>query len=349
MSGPTARVLELLSLLQSRRVWRGAELARRLEVTERTLRRDVERLRDLGYPVEAAPGISGGYRLAAGAHLPPLVLDDDEAVAIAVGLRVAAGGIGVEGFEDTSLRALAKLEQLLPDRLRRRVGSVHSTVSVLRRPDDRAAVAPRALALLAQACRDHEEVGFDYRRRDGEDSRRRVRPHGLASLDRRWYLVGWDVRRDDWRTFRVDRLRSPTLLGARFEPRPLPAVDVAHFVADSLSRRPMSFTATVDVTGSRPAVERAARWLGADVEPSEVSVGEPSDVEPSDVEPSESDTATAPADGAETIRLRLHADSAPWLATLAAMLAVQFDVVVDGPPSVLDELATLRRRLGRCC
>jgi hypothetical protein len=298
-----------------------------------------------------------------------LVLDDDEAVAIAVGLRVAAGGIGVEGFEDTSLRALAKLEQLLPDRLRRRVGSVHSTVSVLRRPDDRAAVAPRALALLAQACRDHEEVGFDYRRRAGEDSRRRVRPHGLASLDRRWYLVGWDVRRDDWRTFRVDRLRSPTLLGARFEPRPLPAVDVAHFVADSLSRRPMSFTATVDVTGSRPAVERAARWLGADVEPSEVSVGEPSDVEPSDVEPSvgepsdvepsdvepsdvepsESDTATAPADGAETIRLRLHADSAPWLATLAAMLAVQFDVVVDGPPSVLDELATLRRRLGRCC
>ncbi len=321
MSGPTARVLELLSLLQARRVWRGSELADRLEVSERTVRRDVERLRDLGYPVEAVPGASGGYRLAAGAHLPPLVLDDDEAVAIAVGLRVAAGGVGVSGLEETSVRALAKLEQLLPDRLRRRVGSVRSNVSVLRRPDERGEIAPRQLALLSQACRDAEELGFDYRRPDGEDGRRRVQPHGLVSVDRRWYLVAWDVRRRDWRTFRVDRLRDPVLLGARFRARPLPADDAAHFVAESLRRRPMQLSASVVVTGDRADVERAVRWLG----------GELGDAD----------------EGAEGNRWRvvMRADSVPWLATLIAMLAVQFDVEVEAPPAVAERLAALRRRL----
>lgn len=317
MSGPTARVLELLSLLQARRVWSGAELAGRLEVSERTVRRDVERLRDLGYPVEAVPGVSGGYRLAAGGHLPPLVLDDDEAVAIAVGLRLATAGVGVQGIEETSLRAMAKLEQLLPDRLRRRAGSVHATVSVVRRPDDGSHVAPRALALLSQACRDGEEVGFDYRRRDGEESSRRVQPHGLASLDQRWYLVGWDVRRDDWRMFRVDRLSAPRLLGTRFDPRPLPTEDVASFVAASLRAQPMSFAALVDVAGERSAVQRAAQWLDAEVV--------------------RTDEATT--------RLRLQGDSVAWLSTLIAMLAVQFEVEVEAPDVVRHQLVELGRRL----
>ena len=185
---PTARALRLLSLLQTYKFWSGSELADRLEVSPRTLRRDVDRLRELGYPVEATPGAAGGYRLSAGAHLPPLVLDDDEAVAIAVGLRAAAGA-SIEGIEETSVRALAKLEQVLPDRLRRRVHAVHGNVTSMRWGADQSTVDPDALAVLALACRDNEQVRFDYRRRDGEEAARLVEPHNLVSAGRRWYLV----------------------------------------------------------------------------------------------------------------------------------------------------------------
>src|SRR5690349_1794909 len=215
---PTARALRLLSLLQTYKFWSGSELAERLEVSSRTLRRDIDRLRVLGYPVDATPGAAGGYRLAAGAHLPPLVLDDDEAVAIAVGLRAAAGA-SIEGMEEISVRALAKLEQVLPDRLRRRVNAVHTNVSSMRWSSEQSTVDADALAVLALACRDNEQVRFDYTRRDGEAAARLVEPHNLVSAGRRWYLVAWDVRREDWRTFRLDRLTEPRLGGVRFRPR----------------------------------------------------------------------------------------------------------------------------------
>ena len=223
---PTGRALQLLSLLQTHRLWRGAELAERLEVTERTVRRDVDRLRALGYPVDATSGTDGGYRLAIGTHLPPLVLDDDEAVAVAVGLRSAAGA-AIDGMEESSLRALTKIEQLLPDRLRRRVSALHSSVTPMPWTTAEDVIDAEALSVLAAACRDREEVRFDYRRRDGKPSRRLVEPHQLVTAGRRWYLVAWDQRRHDWRTFRLDRLSNARLAGRRFTPREIPGGDAA--------------------------------------------------------------------------------------------------------------------------
>ena len=257
---PTGRALHLLSLLQTHRMWRGSELAERLEVTERTVRRDVERLRDLGYPVDATPGADGGYRLAAGAHLPPLVLDDDEAVAVAVGLRSAAGA-AISGIEETSLRALAKIEQLLPDALRRRVSALEYSVTSIRwSPSDTEIIDADALAVLAGACRDHEEVRFDYRRRDGEDSRRLVEPHQMVTAGRRWYLVAWDLHRDDWRTFRMDRLSEAARAGRRFTAREIPGRDAADFVATSLSSLAGEIEAVVAVDASYAHIEDVLRW-----------------------------------------------------------------------------------------
>ena len=236
---PTGRALHLLSLLQTHRLWRAAELAERLEVTERTVRRDVDRLRTLGYPVDATTGTDGGYRLAVGAHLPPLVLDDDEAVAVALGLRSAASA-AIGGIEDTSLRALAKIEQLLPDRLRRRVSTLHSSVVELRWSGPDNDVDPDALSVLAVACRDREEVRFDYRRRDGQRSRRLVEPHQLVTAERRWYLVAFDLRRGGWRTFRVDRLGVVTLAGGRFTARAIPGGDAGSFLTASIASIPAS-------------------------------------------------------------------------------------------------------------
>ena len=209
----SSRLLTLLSLLQTRRDWPGGELADRLEVSRRTIRRDVERLRALGYPVESLTGPAGGYRLAAGAAMPPLLLDDDEAIAIAVGLRTAARA-SVTGIEETSVRALVKLEQVLPAHLRRRVQALGATTLSL--PPEGPTVDPQCLTVLAGGCRDRECVRFGYRARDGEFARREVEPHALVNRGRRWYLVCWDRGRDDWRTFRVDRITEPVALGARF-------------------------------------------------------------------------------------------------------------------------------------
>ncbi|MGI8684821.1 MAG: helix-turn-helix transcriptional regulator [Acidimicrobiales bacterium] len=317
MNDPTARALQLLSLLQTHKFWSGSELSERLDVSARTLRRDVDRLRELGYPVDATPGVAGGYRLATGAHMPPLLLDDDEAVAIAVGLRAAAGA-SVEGIEETSLRAMAKLEQVLPDRLRRRVAAVHANVVPLRWPGAGGpTVDPGALAVLAQACRDREEARFDYQARDGEETRRLVQPHQLVSAGRRWYLVAWDVRRQDWRTFRVDRLRSPQLAGARFQPRSLPAADAAQFVADSLGSRPMPHLATVVAGGSVATIRPVLRWADAEVE----------------------------ALDDDRCRIRLRAESAQWLDSLIAMIAVVADIEISEPPEVAARIADLGRRL----
>lgn len=214
----SARLLRLLSLLQSRRDWTGAELATRLQVTGRTIRKDMDRLRELGYPVEARPGVDGGYRLGAGGALPPLLLDDDEAVAVAIGLRTAAGG-SILGIEETSLRALTKLQQILPSRLRHRVGAFEHALPVpMRGPR----VSPDTLTAIAGACRDHERLRFDYRTHSGSASRRSVEPYRLVSHRQRWYLLAWDLDRADWRTFRVDRMDPRTPTGPRFTPRPLP-------------------------------------------------------------------------------------------------------------------------------
>jgi predicted DNA-binding transcriptional regulator YafY len=232
---PTGRALRLLSLLQTHQRWRAAELAERFEVTERTVRRDVERLRDLGYAVDATPGTTGGYRLAAGAHLPPLVFDDDEAVAVVVGLR-AATGAAIDGIEDSSLRALAKVEQSLPDRLRRLVEAIdQSVVSLQRAHGVDVPVDAEALSSLASSCRRCEEVRFDYRGRDGTDTRRLVEPHQLLSAGHLWYLIAWDLRRGDWRTFRLDRISDVRPAGGRFAPRSIPGGDAAAYLTSSVA------------------------------------------------------------------------------------------------------------------
>src|SRR2546421_4681099 len=242
MSGTSSRLLELLSLLQARRDWPGIELAERLDVSGRTIRRDVERLRDPGYPVESLTGRGGGYRLRAGSALPPLLLDDEEAIAIAVGLRTAARA-SVTGIEETAVRALVKLEQVLPAHLRRRVGALGSATSTL--PVAGPTVDPQHLTVIATACRDSECLRFGYRSRDGTDSRREVEPHSLVNHGRRWYLVAWDRRREDWRTFRVDRLAKPASTGVGFPPRRLPAKDASTFVERSITGAPNRFEARV--------------------------------------------------------------------------------------------------------
>lgn len=256
---PTGRALQLLSLLQTHRFWQAGELAERLEVTQRTVRRDVDRLRELGYPVDATTGRYGGYRLATGAHMPPLILDDDESVAVAVGLRYAAEA-AIGGMEETSLRALMKIEQLLPHRLRRRVSVMHSSVASMRTAADDGIVDPEALTVLAAACRDHERVRFDYRRRDGEDGRRLVQPHQLVTAGRRWYLVAWDQDRSEWRTFRLDRLREPRAVGTHFTPRQIPGGDAASFVANSLGSI-RHHEATLAIKATFAELEGVLRWI----------------------------------------------------------------------------------------
>ena len=223
MPDPAGRLLRLLALLQARPQWSGADLADRLEVSPRSVRRDVERLRDLGYPLHATRG-SAGYRLGSGATLPPLLLDDDEAVAVAVGLRAAASGV-VGGIEESALRALAKIEQMLPSRVRYRVDTLQIvTVPV---PAGAPKINASILTTIAAACREYAQLRFDYRDHAQSSSRRAVEPHRLVCWGRRWYLVAWDTDRDDWRTFRVDRmhLRSPN--GPRFAPRDPPDGDVS--------------------------------------------------------------------------------------------------------------------------
>ncbi|MFI5780513.1 helix-turn-helix transcriptional regulator [Nocardia sp. NPDC051570] len=235
----SARLLELLSLLQTPREWSGAELAERLDVDVRTVRRDIEKLRGLGYPVRAVPGVAG-YRLGAGTKLPPLLLSDDEAVAVAVGLRTAAGGT-IAGIEESSLRALAKLEQILPTRLRRRVWALQdATVSM---PAGTPVVDPEVLSTIAAAIRDREQLRFDYVTHGGNDIRRAAEPHRLVHTGRHWYLLGWDIDRNDWRTYRVDRLRPRTPHGPRFAPRAVPELDPAAFVSYGISTAPYRYRA----------------------------------------------------------------------------------------------------------
>lgn len=311
MTDPTSRVLELLALLQTHRQWKGAELAERLGVTERTVRRDIDRLRQLGYSVDAGPGVDGGYRLAVGTHVPPMMFDDDEAIALVVGLRGAASA-AIDGIEDTTVALLAKLDTILPDRLRRRVDALRTSMEVMRWQPSGVSVSPDALAVLSLGCRDREEVRFDYARRDGEESRRLVQPHQLVSAGRRWYLVAWDVRRADWRTFRVDRMGEPALASARFERREIPGGDAAEFVRAGLRSIVATVQATVIVHAPSSDVESIRRWLDADSEP---------------------------LDATHT-RFTLQADSEQWLAAQIAMLAVHCDVEIEEAPDAVRDLLT---------
>jgi predicted DNA-binding transcriptional regulator YafY len=260
----SGRLLKLLSLLQAHRDWTGPELAERLGITVRTVRRDVDKLRNLGYPVEATLGVAGGYRLGAGASLPPLLLDDDEAVAVAVGLRTAAGGT-VTGIAETSVRALAKLEQVLPSRLRYRVRSVQSMTVPL--TGSGPVVDPEVLAVLAGACRDHQRLRLVYTSGDGTTSRRVCEPHRLVHTGRRWYLVAWDNDRADWRTFRVDRLRVRDTPGPRFAARELSDAEVAELTSHSVSTGGYRYQGRFTFHASAEEVRRVVTPTSVRVEP----------------------------------------------------------------------------------
>ena len=272
MENVSSRTLRLLSLLQNHRYWPGGELAERLGVSPRTLRRDVDRLRELGYPVEAHRGVDGGYQLAAGAALPPLVVDDEEAVAIVVGLRLAAQGGGSGTFPEAAARALAKVSQVMPSRLRRRVEAVAAVTESATWGND-VPIPPDVLAAAAIACRDCERVRFGYTAASGERSQRHVEPHRLVVLDRRWYLVAYDLDRQDWRTFRLDRITAspkPAVdlqaTGARFRPREIPGGDAAAFVRRTITTSAARYD--VEVAFRAPAATiraRIGRW--ATVEP----------------------------------------------------------------------------------
>lgn len=316
MSDPTSRMLRLLSLLQTHRYWAGPELAAELRVSERTLRRDVDRLRELGYPVGAARGAGGGYQLQAGAQLPPLLLDDDDAVAIALGLRTAAGG-SVAGIEEASVRALTKLEQVLPPPLRRRVQALQSAVVPSLRPPDEAQPDAGTLTVLGQACRDLERVRFGYRTRAGEEAQRTVEPHRLVPHHGRWYLAAWDVHRQDWRTFRVDRITAPAGSGGRFVERRPPGGDAGAYVRSSIRTMPTRWEAVVVVEAPADELPREVGWMRGEVEEL----------------------------GGGRCRIRSRGDSLAWLAVHLGFL--EHEYAVEGPPELVEHLRAHHARLAR--
>lgn len=263
MANTSSRTLRLLSLLQSQRSWPGPELAGRLGISVRTLRRDVDRLRDLGYPVHATRGVQGGYQLAAGASLPPLALDDEEAVALAVGLQAATSSAAA-GIAEPSLRALAKVVQVMPPRLRRQVQALRAmTVPASWGTWGPGTPGPEPAVLLAaaQACRSGEGLTFDHTAAEGARTARRVEPHRLVCLGRRWYLVAYDLDRQAWRNFRLDRIGAMALDGRRFRQRELPALDAAAFVRQSFAAAPSNHDVrAVLACPAALARQRLGRW-----------------------------------------------------------------------------------------
>lgn len=311
MLDTSARLLRLLSLLQTPRDWTGRELAGRLDVDVRTVRRDIDKLRTLGYPVHAVAG-AAGYRLAAGAELPPLLLDDEEAVAVALGLRTAAGGT-IAGIEESSLRALAKLEQVLPSRLRHRIATMQAaTVTV---PAGTTPVDPETLTTLAATIRDRHQLRFDYRTHRGSTARRIVEPHRLVHTGRHWYLVAWDLDRADWRTYRVDRLQPRIPTGPRFEPRPAPEAGLTDFVSRGVSTAPYRYQARI--TLHVPAAEAADRI------PATVGVVEAVDE--------------------TSCLLHTGSNSLDEIAVYVALFG--FDFHVHEPPELVDHLQALAHRI----
>jgi predicted DNA-binding transcriptional regulator YafY len=315
MANTSSRTLRLLSLLQTHRYWPGAELADRLGVSARTLRRDVDRLRELGYPVEAHRGVDGGYQLAAGAVLPPLVVDDEEAVALAIGLRVAAQG-AIAGIEDSSVRALTKVVQVMPPRLRRRVEALRA-VTVPAAWSGGPAVDAGVLTTVAQGCRDEERIRFSYTSHGGERTERHVEPHRLVSLGRRWYLVAYDLTRYDWRSFRLDRLADPRRTGARFRPRELPAEDAAAFVRAGIDNVPAAaYVVEALVHAPGPEIrEQIGQW------------------------------ATIEDVDDRRCRLRMTTDNFDWPALALGLVRAEFEVL--SPPEMVEHLREWAARFGR--
>ena len=315
MANTSERTLRLLSLLQTQRYWPGPELADRLDVSVRTLRRDIDRLRELGYPVEAQRGIEGGYQLAAGAALPPLILDDEEAVALGVGLQAAVQGGTVAGIAESSVRAFAKVVQVMPSHLRRRIDALVAMTEPATWGGTGPSVDPFVLTSIAQACRDSDRLAFSYTARDGERTDRDVEPHRLVLLGRRWYLVAWDLTRYEWRSFRLDRLGKPRR-GAHFRPRQLPGGDAAAFVRAGIDniRAPHS----VEVVIHAPAADVRA-YVGPWGKIEEVDAGR--------------------------CLLSMTADSLEWPAMVLGATGADFEVV--SPPELLDYLREWARRFNR--
>jgi predicted DNA-binding transcriptional regulator YafY len=315
MANTSSRTLRLLSLLQTHRYWPGDELAERLAVSVRTLRRDIDRLRELGYPVEEHRGVDGGYQLAAGAALPPLVLDDEEAVALAVGLQAAIQG-SVAGIAESSVRALAKVAQVMPPRLRRRVDALRAMTEPAMWGGTGPTVAPEVLTSIAQACRDTERLRFTYTARGGEHTDRHVEPHRLVLLGRRWYLVAYDLTRHDWRSFRLDRLREPHGTGARFRSRELPADDAATFVRGGIDNLPAPYAVEALIHAPAATVRhQVGRW------------------------------GTIEDAGEERCVLRMTSDSLDWPALALGALGAEFTVL--SPPELLDHLRDWAGRFSR--
>jgi predicted DNA-binding transcriptional regulator YafY len=320
MAETSARLLRLLSLLQTRRDWTGAELAERLGVAPRTIRRDIDRLRRIGYPVDADRGLAGGYRLGAGAELPPLLLEDDEAVAIAVGLRGAAGG-AIEGIEESAVRALAKLEQILPDRVRRKVSAIQGfTVSL---PRQGPSIDADLLTVISAACRDRDRLRFNYLAGDGASTRRRVEPVRLAHGGQRWYLLAWDNDRDDWRTFRVDRIASPPQADGRFPSRPEPEGGAAAYV-DAAMKRAWGDTGQVAVVRIHASHARVSRRIAGAY-------------------------AESTPDGDDATLLRLSSGSADWVAMhlVAASISLDAELEVVEGDELRAMMAVMAERFGR--
>lgn len=320
MTTPAARLLALLSLLQTRRDWPGALLADRLEVSDRTVRRDVDRLREMGYTIRAAMGPDGGYRLDAGSELPPLLFDDDQAIALAVALRAAAAtGAGIE---EAAVRALTTVRQVMPSRLRHRLGALEFT-AIAEAPGEGVVdpVAPDVLVSLSSTIRAHETLRFDYAGDPpGDDGSprppRRAEPHHLVSANRRWYLVAWDPSADDWRLFRADRISPRTPNGPRFTPREIPGGDVAAFVS-----------------------ARFRGSTGADRWPCTGTVVLP--LPARDVLPYVGDGVVEELEGQ---RCRVELGAWSWVALAASLNRFDTDVEVVGPPELADAFATLAAR-----
>ena len=309
------RTLRLLSLLQTHRHWTGDELATRLEVSVRTVRRDVDRLRDLGYPVAATPGVEGGYQLEPGAVLPPLILDDEEAVALAVGLELASQA-SVAGIADSSVRALGKLAQVMPRRLAGQVSALRSATVSMAMPSSSGPIATETLVRLAQLCRDHERATFDYVSRTGDESAREVEPLQLARRGQRWYLVAYDLGRHDWRTFRLDRLTDVAGTGAPFRPRELPAADVETYLAERLETFAPTFDVEAEIEAAPDVVaERIGRW------------------------------ATVTAIDEARCHVRMVGDSLDWPALALGMVGAPFTVL--GPPEFTAHIRDWAQRFDR--
>jgi predicted DNA-binding transcriptional regulator YafY len=311
MDTPAARLLHLLSLFTARPRWSATELAERLDITTRTVRRDIAELRDLGYPIESEPGRTGGYRLGAHGKLPPLLLTDDEAVAVAVGLRATAS-TGIADHEGAAVAAMAKLEQVLPPELRERVRALHEAATLVIHEGGDIATDPAVLLAIAQACRRRERVRFAFRRGDEDEMQRRVEPYGLACVSRRWYLVVWDLDRSDWRTFRVDRISGVELTGHTFEPRDAP--DTQQTVLAAIAQFPYDIWAEIILDVSYE--EASAEVLGS------VAL----------IEPHPRGT-----------RLRVGADDLDWIARYLVRLGFAFEVVA--PDELRDAIRELGERL----